>query len=1388
MLDPPPRQAYDVSPVDEQGTSAVPAAQPTAQELETSAATPPHPIAKAISTEYTRTSGNAPAPAVLAAVKDPLSTCALVSAPPPHPIVDFIGDTQAKEVSTQDIRSPGHAPEPAAPSAVKDPPGESSLASSPVSATAQEVKTATGHIPTPAILVAVKDPPNEMVCDLPRALAPVAVEAKGMDDSESGGMETRSTTRAEYSAHSRDTESLTVPRTIDLAAAVMQPESSPTPVTARAPIVESLRAPSHPIEKGFSAQGTRPPGNTPAAATPAPTKDLPLTRASTDKYDEPHEAAHAPAMAATPAAVKDPPLGSPCELLLASTGASAAAEDEGRGTDEKQRERRSTNECAPEYIQLKSRYGRSGVCVTDTVKQFESMTVRFSCAKSSGPSSRTGSLAQTESSDTRRRGPPLHARSRSCTVSAHAIFSPLLSTAAAAPTSSRLPSVVESATVGRIPLASEIQPQKLTFDLLRISVEPKVEFGGRMERPTGIDSIGCVKYNVLYPSPAPVLAVGVRTVELGGRADIPALVQQDITAAAETHTLHALDNPSSCGILELACTTSTSILPLSTSVLSFVTASLGIALVCATVWTGTITYPELLEVGNTAPYQSWEREGIGTYSPLAPWILCFSVPRGTVRLLGFAAHAGARLRSTEWEEERKTPIIPMGSHCLHHDRWRSSSLLLSLPVLLRPNSSEFGLKILRLGDGDATQASWTGFGDKRERGVISGVQVHARLPPRGESPLFSFKLSFFSLLYLLLHLRGIAPQDCHPFRVSPQGPRLLRSWSASCALASISARVHHASRTPIAPPAYAAGRCGVIASRPNSQETTTASGALLAVLPTAVLSDTGIRAMLPTSAATCDASCAGPPHLAASRVPSHPGVQLGRSRTLVVRCLHSLHDLSARGFRARYSSTPAVGPLRAPRPRGAFIYNGLCPVPREGDGSKVRWSPTEHAIAPARFVAHLRKPLKRRLPDQPLPTPIGPPAPYPCSWTYTGAWNDIWMGSESSPSRSTTATDYFRGGQGWVTVWYGIGSEATTARSGFREGTEPEMEWMQGSPWSRRSFRPIVCSVLWISGVRRSLLHGGTEYLALGSLLKSIDSSLPLNNARSPATAGVRRFSGCSNPQPDFARFLPLPLVHPLIVAGASLRWSASEESSAASEHDDENWGDERRARTAAASMRRGVLVPRRRAAGLCVEDEIARCKVKTGFHVAANYHQLRCSMYTTYLSSLQMSYEDAADKGRRALAPRFLGLKSAVPGCKIALEFRKVALQQYQTKVCCTASLGMRAPNTGVGKEDTPRNSRFQWRTQPLRNGVVERLHQTPPSGVRCKKVSGCVEDAGCEGEAGEYVVAKESDMTSRFLLHLQHPVMPDLARFRSRIPRRDGVDALQQPDYYQHGPLKHF
>ncbi|KAJ7847217.1 hypothetical protein B0H14DRAFT_3453869 [Mycena olivaceomarginata] len=248
-------------------------------------------------------------------------------------------------------------------------------------------------------------------------------------------------------------------------------------------------------------------------------------------------------------AVKDPPLGSHCELLLASTGASTAAEDEGRGTDENQRERRSTNECAPEYKQLKSRHGCSGVCVADIVKQFESMTDGLTHRdRIVGHKAPRSSILRT-------------------LLIMHGVHPRHL-----------FPVAVNSS---RCAYIFQTAPQKLTFDLLRISVEPKVEFGGRMERPTSIDSIGCVQYNILPPSPAPILAVGVHTVELGGRVDIPALTQQDITAAAETHTLHALDDPSSCGIPDLACTTSSSILPLSSSVLSSVKAYLDFALVSA---------------------------------------------------------------------------------------------------------------------------------------------------------------------------------------------------------------------------------------------------------------------------------------------------------------------------------------------------------------------------------------------------------------------------------------------------------------------------------------------------------------------------------------------------------------------------------------------------------------------------------------------------------------------------------------------------------------------------------------------------------------------------------------------------------------------------------------
>jgi hypothetical protein len=242
-------------------------------------------------------------------------------------------------------------------------------------------------------------------------------------------------------------------------------------------------------------------------------------------------------------AVKDPPLDSPCELLHVLTGASIAAEGEGGGTDENPRGRQSANECVLEYEQLNSRHGRSGVRVADIVKQFESMTVQFSCAKSSAPSSMTGSFAETELLYTRHRGSPFLARFKSGMVSASGIPSPLLSTASAAPLSPRLPSVSASATVGGKSSASDIQPQKLTFDPLCISGEPKVEFGGRMEEPTNINSIGCLGYNVLAPPPARVLAVGVRTLEHGGLKGVDEEFAN--SDGAGTLTVHPLE--CSCG-------------------------------------------------------------------------------------------------------------------------------------------------------------------------------------------------------------------------------------------------------------------------------------------------------------------------------------------------------------------------------------------------------------------------------------------------------------------------------------------------------------------------------------------------------------------------------------------------------------------------------------------------------------------------------------------------------------------------------------------------------------------------------------------------------------------------------------------------------------------------
>ncbi|KAJ7350734.1 hypothetical protein DFH08DRAFT_806732 [Mycena albidolilacea] len=55
--------------------------------------------------------------------------------------------------------------------------------------------------------------------------------------------------------------------------------------------------------------------------------------------------------------------------------------------------------------------------------------------------------------------------------------------------------------------------------------------------------------------------------------------------------------------------------------------------------------------------------------------------------------------------------------------------------------------------------------------------------------------------------------------------------------------------------------------------------------------------------------------------------------------------------------------------------------------------------------------------------------------------------------------------------------------------------------------------ISWISGVLRSLLYGSMEYPALGSLLKSIDSGPPLNNAQSPPGQVYNVFPVWMNPE-----------------------------------------------------------------------------------------------------------------------------------------------------------------------------------------------------------------------------------------------------------------------------------
>ncbi|KAJ7790449.1 hypothetical protein B0H14DRAFT_2626000 [Mycena olivaceomarginata] len=127
----------------------------------------------------------------------------------------------------------------------------------------------------------------------------------------------------------------------------------------------------------------------------------------------------------------------------------------------------------------------------------------------------------------------------------------------------------------------------------------------------------------------------------------------------------------------------------------------------------------------------------------------------------------------------------------------------------------------------------------------------------------------------------------------------------------------------------------------------------------------------------------------------------------------------------------------------------------------------------------------------------------------------------------------FEGGRaGYGMVWYG--SEATTKRSRMGYGvvwdweqSDHCTEWIQRGNGARdrvdagQPMEPLksggLChyglqsaQISWISGVLRSLPYGSTEYPALGSLLKSIDSSPPLNNAQSPPGQAYNVFPVCA--------------------------------------------------------------------------------------------------------------------------------------------------------------------------------------------------------------------------------------------------------------------------------------
>ncbi|KAJ7323970.1 hypothetical protein DFH08DRAFT_817446 [Mycena albidolilacea] len=160
------------------------------------------------------------------------------------------------------------------------------------------------------------------------------------------------------------------------------------------------------------------------------------------------------------------------------------------------------------------------------------------------------------------------------------------------------------------------------------NIRTEDELGGRVRQQSSKNSIGAIKHSVSFPSPAPVLVAGVRTVELGGRADAPTLVEQDFIMEADILTLHTLDDASSSGAPDLVCTTPASALPLSSSVISSVLSPfsplvpsasvityLDFALVSAILRTFWTTYLVWIKCADAALCLAWEREGIGT----GPW-------------------------------------------------------------------------------------------------------------------------------------------------------------------------------------------------------------------------------------------------------------------------------------------------------------------------------------------------------------------------------------------------------------------------------------------------------------------------------------------------------------------------------------------------------------------------------------------------------------------------------------------------------------------------------------------------------------------------------------------------------------------------------------------------